>query len=200
MRLEEPVAVRIAGVGGQGNILVGKILAQAAMYDGKYVIQTQLYGAEARGGLTHCDLLIHDEWIDYPLAEQFEIMYIMHPKALKEYQKALKPNGIVLLDVTHLEEVPKQILSITRKIIQLPLEKMAIEKFNTATPANMIGLGALVRATKLVSYESLMKAIQEMVPEKYLKMNLEAVEYGYKSVNKEYKLKSEIKIRTIGFE
>ncbi len=200
MKFEDPVAIRIAGVGGQGNILVGKILAHAAMLDGKHVIQTQLYGAAVRGGTSHCDVLICDNWIDFPLATQFDVMYLMHNEPMKVYYKLLKPNGIILVDETYIKEIPRAVLSTTRKIILLPFEKMAIEKFGTATPANMIGLGALVKSTRIVSYESLLKAIPELVSEKYVKMNLEAIEYGYKTVNKEFKLRTELKARTIGFE
>lgn len=200
MPLSEPIAVRIAGSGGQGSVLAGKILAQAAVFDGKHVVQTQLYGAQVRGGISHCDVLIDDEWIDFPEATQFDVMYLMHPDTVKAYYKLLKINGVVLLDHTFLESIPQKLLTVTKKIIALPLERLAIEKFKTSIVANMIGLGALIKATGLVSVESLRKAIEESVAERYVKMNIEAMEYGYESVTKEYKIRSEKKIRTLGFE
>jgi len=58
----------------------------------------------------------------------------------------------------------------------------------------------LVKATRLVSIESLRKAVEEIVSERYVKMNIEAIEYGYESVTKEYRIRSEQKVRTLGFE
>lgn len=200
MALSEPIAVRVAGSGGQGSVLAGRILAQAAVFDGKYVVQTQLYGAQVRGGISHCDVLIDDGWIDFPEATQFDVMYLMHPDVVKAYYKLLRVNGVVLLDYTYLQNVPQKLLTLTKKVIALPLERIAIDKFKTPIVSNMIGLGALVKATRLVSIESLRKAVEETVSERYVKMNIEAIEYGYESVTKEYRIRSEQKVRTLGFE
>jgi 2-oxoglutarate ferredoxin oxidoreductase subunit gamma len=82
----------------------------------------------------------------------------------------------------------------------IPLEKLAVEKFNATVVSNMIGLGALIKATKIVGLESLIKAIQDMISERYVSMNIEAIKYGYEIISKEFKIRSERKIRTIGFE
>ncbi|MGJ8454619.1 2-oxoacid:acceptor oxidoreductase family protein [Pseudothermotoga sp. U03pept] len=199
MRIQEPLSVRVAGIGGQGNILAGKLLAQAAVFDGKHVIQTQLYGAQVRGGISHCDVIICDDWIDFPEASHFDIMYIMHSDAFKAYQKLLRPNGVLLIDSTFLETLPSTFHR-TKKILMLPLERMALEKFKTSMVSNMIGLGALVKATQVVTIESLMKAVDELISEKYVKMNTEAITYGYEAVKREFRIKTEQRIRTIGFE
>jgi len=199
LRIQEPLSVRVAGIGGQGNILAGKLLAQAAVFDGKHVIQTQLYGAQVRGGISHCDVIICDDWIDFPEASHFDIMYIMHSDAFKAYQKLLRPNGVLLIDSTFLETLPSTFHR-TKKILMLPLERMALEKFKTSMVSNMIGLGALVKATQVVTIESLMKAVDELISEKYVKMNTEAITYGYEAVKREFRIKTEQRIRTIGFE
>ncbi|MGB9899499.1 MAG: 2-oxoacid:acceptor oxidoreductase family protein [Pseudothermotoga sp.] len=199
LRINDPLSVRVAGIGGQGNILAGKLLAQAAVFDGKYVVQTQLYGAQVRGGISHCDIIVCDEWIDFPEPSQFDIMYIMHLDALKAYQKFLRPNGVILMDSTF-GEISPQSLHRTRKILLIPLEKLAIEKFETPIVSNMIGLGALVKATQIVTLNSLIKSVYELVSEKYTKMNIEAIKYGYETTNKEFKIRAEQKVRTVGFE
>ncbi|MEJ5229976.1 MAG: 2-oxoacid:acceptor oxidoreductase family protein [Pseudothermotoga sp.] len=199
MRIQEPLSVRVAGIGGQGNILAGKLLAQAAVFDGKHVIQTQLYGAQVRGGISHCDVIICDDWIDFPEASHFDLMYIMHQDAFKAYQKLLRPNGVLLIDSTFLESLPSTFHR-TKKILMLPLERMALERFKTPMVSNMIGLGALVKATQVVTIESLMKAVGELISEKYVKMNTEAINYGYEAVKREFRIKTEQRIRTIGFE
>ncbi|WP_052465379.1 2-oxoacid:acceptor oxidoreductase family protein [Thermotoga profunda] len=199
MNIREPLSVRVAGIGGQGNILAGKLLAQAAVFDGKHVVQTQLYGAQVRGGISHCDIIICDDWIDFPEASQFDVMYIMHLDALKAYQKLLRPNGVILMDSTFVETLP-QSFHRTRKVLMIPLEKLAIEKFGTPMVSNMIGLGALVKSTQIVTIDSLIKSVHELISEKYTKLNIEAINYGYQTTDKEFKLKSEQKVRTIGFE
>ncbi|ABV33315.1 MULTISPECIES: 2-oxoacid:acceptor oxidoreductase family protein [Pseudothermotoga] len=200
MQLNDPLAIRVAGSGGQGNILTGKVLAQAAMLEKKYVVQTQSYGAQVRGGISHCDVIICDEWIDFPEASQFDIMYIMHIDALRAYQKLIRANGIILIDSTFVDSVPFTVQRLTKKILMIPLEKLAVEKFNATVVSNMIGLGALIKATKIVGLESLIKAIQDMISERYVSMNIEAIKYGYEIISKEFKIRSERKIRTIGFE
>ncbi len=195
----EPLSVRVAGIGGQGNILAGKLLAQAAVFNGKYVVQTQLYGAQVRGGISHCDVMICDDWIDFPEASQFDVMYIMHLDALKAYLKLLRPNGVILMDSTFTETLP-QSFHRTKKVLMIPLEKMAIEKFGTPMVSNMIGLGALVKATQIVTLDSLIRSVHELISERYVKLNIEAINYGYQTTNKEFRLRGEQKVRTIGFE
>lgn len=199
MNIREPLSIRVAGTGGQGNILAGKLLAQAAVFDGKHVVQTQLYGAQVRGGISHCDVMICDEWIDFPEASHFDIMYIMHLDALRAYQRFIRPNGVLLIDSTFVETLP-QSFHRTKKVLMIPLEKLAIENFGTPMVGNMIGLGALVKSTQIVTLDSLIKSVHELISEKYTKLNIEAINYGYQTTNKEFKIKIEQKIRTIGFE
>ena len=60
----QPHTVRISGIGGQGNVLMGIILAEALLDQGSWVVQTQSFGAQVRGGLSYCDVLFSTEPID----------------------------------------------------------------------------------------------------------------------------------------
>ena len=53
----------LAGTGGQGLILAGILLAEAAILDGRNVVQTQSYGIASRGGLSQAEVIIDDEEI-----------------------------------------------------------------------------------------------------------------------------------------
>ena len=76
--------IRLAGSGGQGLILAGVILAEAAgIYDGKFVCQTQSYGPEARGGASKAEVVISDEEIDYPKAIRPDVLLAMNQKSLE---------------------------------------------------------------------------------------------------------------------
>jgi 2-oxoglutarate ferredoxin oxidoreductase subunit gamma len=63
--------IRLAGEGGQGMILAGIILAEAAaIYDGKNAVQTQSYGPEARGGASKAEVIIAQGEIDLPRGDR----------------------------------------------------------------------------------------------------------------------------------
>src|SRR4030066_2016765 len=91
--------IRLAGSGGQGLILAGIILAEAAgIYDGKFVCQTQSYGPAARGGASKAEVVISDGEIDYPKAIQPDVLLAMNQKSLDAFSSDLKPGGLLLVD------------------------------------------------------------------------------------------------------
>ena len=91
--------LRLAGLGGQGIILAGIIMAEAAgIYDGKFVAQTQAYGAAARGGFSRSDIVISDEEINYPKARELDMLLAMSQDAYEENLQYLRPEGILIVD------------------------------------------------------------------------------------------------------
>ena len=214
MALSNPIAIRFAGIGGQGNILMGIVLAKSLIREGKWVVQSQSYTAQVRGGPSHCDVLYSDEWIDYPKAEIFDVLFALHPSAVTRHYTLLKKNGVFFIDTSLYKEksldcssistvpagFPIEICRITRKILGYPFTKVAMEKFHTPVVANMMGLGSLVRVTGVVGLETLKEVVEETVKKKYVKVNLEAIDYGYEIFKKEYKLIHKRRRHPIGFE
>src|SRR5512142_1072470 len=97
--MAERYEIRLSGTGGQGLIIAGIILAEAAgIYDGKYVCQTQSYGPEARGGASKAEVVISDEEIDYPMAIKPDVLLAMSQKACDSYLFDLKPGGTLIVD------------------------------------------------------------------------------------------------------
>src|SRR5512139_2762594 len=97
----ERYEIRLSGSGGQGLILAGVILAEAAgIHDGKYVCQTQSYGPEARGGASKAEVIISDEEIDYPKAMKPDLLLAMNQRSCDTYLFDLKPNGVLVVDST----------------------------------------------------------------------------------------------------
>ena len=90
--------IRLSGEGGQGIILAGVILAEAAIYDGFNAIQSQSYGPEARGGASKAEVIISDEEINYPKIKVPEILLILSKEAYKKYFKDISKNGIIVVD------------------------------------------------------------------------------------------------------
>ncbi len=195
-----PFSVRIAGIGGQGNLLAGYILSDAFVLMEKYVIQTQNYSEQVRGGPSYCDVLVSDEQIFYPKAVLFDSLIIMHPLMIN-HGKYVATNGIIIYDSTNIQNLPNEIKRITRRIIEIPASKLAIEKYGNAMFSNMILLGAFVKSTGLVDFETLFEAVKEEVNPKYFDMNVEAVKLGASLTDKIFKPRLERKRkRTIGFE
>ena len=141
--------IRLAGSGGQGLILAGIILAEAAgIYDGKFVCQTQSYGPEARGGASKAEVVISDAEIDYPKAIQPDVLLAMNQKSLDAFSSDLKPGGLLLVDADLVKEAPAS------RVLALPFTRIARE-LGRAMAANIVALGALAQLTGAVSLESL---------------------------------------------
>ena len=141
--------IRLAGSGGQGLILAGIILAEAAgVYDGKFVCQTQSYGPEARGGASKAEVVISDAEIDYPKAIRPDVLLAMNQKSLDAFISDLKPGGLLLVDADLVQEVPAS------RAVALPFTRIARD-LGRAMAANIVALGALAQLTGAVSLESL---------------------------------------------
>ncbi|OAA30120.1 pyruvate ferredoxin oxidoreductase [Kosmotoga arenicorallina S304] len=200
MPLHPPHSVRISGIGGQGNVLMGIILADALVSMGLWVVQTQSYGAQVRGGLSYCDVLFCKEPIDYPKANNFNVIYSMHQIAVNAHINLLKPNGILIIDSSYVSNLPKEAFRITKKIIMKPISKLTQERFGTALPSNMVGLGIISKASNIIKPEALKKAMKKHIKEKYHKLNEEAIDFGISLVEKSYTLKEESREFIRGFE
>lgn len=166
--------VSLSGTGGQGLILAGIILAEAAILDGKQAIQTQSYGPEARGGASKAEVIISDDEIDYPKVLSADLLLAMSQEACAKYIDILKTNGKLIVDTTYVKEVP----AVDAQVLKLPITKVAREQLDNAMFANIIALGALVGSTQLVSEESLVAAVLNRVPKGTEKVNQKALEIG----------------------
>ncbi|MEG6585527.1 2-oxoacid:acceptor oxidoreductase family protein [Dendrosporobacter sp. 1207_IL3150] len=166
--------ISLSGTGGQGLILAGIILAEAAILDGKESIQTQSYGPEARGGASKSDVIISNESIDYPKVLAADILLAMSQEACNKYVKKLKPEGKLLIDTTFVKQLPET----TAGVLSLPITKAAREELGNAMFANIIALGAIVGATGIVTGESLLKAVLHRVPKGTESVNTKALEIG----------------------
>ena len=172
--------VRIAGLGGQGVVLAGKILGRAAVHDGKRVVQTQSYGAEARGSAAKSEVIIADERIGFPIVRKCDVLLAMSQSALNKYLKDLKEDGTLLIDESMVKEVPK----IKAKVFTIPATEIAETRLKSKICANMIMLGALVRATGIMSQQAVEKAILQSVPKEAQKVNIKGFRVGLELVKK----------------
>ncbi|MGQ9671121.1 MAG: 2-oxoacid:acceptor oxidoreductase family protein [Desulfosoma sp.] len=165
--------VRLSGSGGQGLIMAGIILAEAAgIHDGKYVCQTQSYGPEARGGASMSEVVISDEEIDYPKAIKPDVLLAMNQKSCDAYFFDLKPEGMLIVDSTFVKQVP------TTRAVAIPFTQIARSELKKEMTANIVALGSLAVLTRCVSLSSLEAAVLDRVPPGTEVLNKKALEAG----------------------
>ncbi len=166
--------IQLSGAGGQGLVLAGIILAEAAMRDGKNVAVAQSYGPEARLGASKAEVIISTEKIAYPQVTQLDILLCLSQDAFDKYFSAVNEHTLVLVDATQV-----QVPSVKRNgFYKLPFVRSAIEQVGNKLVANIVALGALNALAQLVSWESLHKAVEQRTPAKFREQNLRALEVG----------------------
>jgi len=172
------VEIRISGLGGQGVVLAGEILGRAAVYDGKHAVQTQSYGAEARGSAARSEVIISDENVGFPKVRKCDILVAMSQSALDKHLEDLKEGGTLLVDRDMVKKIPK----IEAEIFTIPVTKIAETELKSRIYANVVMLGALTKITGMVSEESVRKAILASVPEGTKEVNLQGFKMGLQVV------------------
>lgn len=167
--------LRLSGTGGQGLILAGIIIADAAIRDGKNSIQSQSYGPEARGGASRAEVIIDNEEIDYPRVSHPDVLLVMSQEACDKYAGDLEQNGIIIADSTYVEELP----AVDGKVYTLPISVTARESVGRELVANVVALGAMVRITGIVSREALTEALFSRIPRGTEDLNRKALDAGW---------------------
>jgi 2-oxoglutarate ferredoxin oxidoreductase subunit gamma len=170
--------IRLAGTGGQGAILAGIILAEAAIRDGKNAVQTQSYGPEARGGASRSEVVISEGTIHYPKVLEPDITLCMSQEACDRYSGQTRKGGLLVLDEDHVSRAP------TIRAVRVPLTSLARELTGRAITANVVGLGLLGGLTNIVSRGSLEAAVGAHAPRNTEKLNLEALAAGYDAADR----------------
>ncbi len=173
--MTERYEIRLSGEGGQGLVLAGKILAEAAaLYDGKNATQSQSYGPEARGGASRSDVIISDGEIDYPKAMNLDILLALTQESVDKYIGNLKPGGVLVVDSDSVHTVPQGDF----KVVQVPILRTAREKVGKSIVANMVALGVITKITGVVSQEAAENALLNRVPKGTQEINLKAFRLG----------------------
>ncbi len=164
-----------SGSGGQGVITAAIILAEAAaLHEGLTALQSQVYGAEARGGATRTDVIIADSEIYYPKVMQPNVLVCLTQEAYNKFSPIIRPGGTLITDSRYVQTY-KKVDAIQR---ELPMYETVMEKIGKAIVFNICMLGAVIAITELVEAESIMKTLQNRIPESFLDMNRQALDLG----------------------
>ena len=167
---------RLSGSGGQGLILAGKILAEAAaIYDGKNATQSQSYGPEARGGSSRSEVIVSDEEIDYPKAVNIDMLLCFTQEACDKYCCDISKDGILLVDSGYVTNIPKGDF----RVFSLPITEIAEKETGKTLVANLVALGMITALTGVVSKDAVESAILSRVPKGTEELNIKAFNIGF---------------------
>jgi len=167
--------IRFCGFGGQGIVLVGWLLGQAGVMEGKSVSGSNTYGAQARGSICKSEIIFSKNPIDFPHLITADFLIAMSQKAYDLYYKDVKEeSGFILYD--HDLVNPKKKLN--GKQLGVPATKLATIKLKHNQMANLIFLGVFIQKTKMVSSKAVQKAIRLHISERFQTINLKAFRMG----------------------
>jgi len=169
--------VLIAGYGGQGVLLAGKLLAWAGMAQGLNVTWFPSYGAEIRGGTANCTVIMSDEEIGSPVVDSPGALIAMNQASADKFTGRIKKGGVILLN-SSLAKV--DVIRAGVRVIKIPANEIA-EELGDVKVVNMVMLGAYIKAVATVSRKNVVKAVEAALPERrrsLLPMNIEALERG----------------------
>jgi len=174
--------VMFAGFGGQGILMSGKILAQAAMTAGYEVVWIPSYGPEMRGGTAYCTVVISDRPIGSPIIKNPSHLVAMNRPSLEKFAPAVKPGGIILVNSSLIS------VRVNRDDIDelvVPATDIAKE-LGSIKAANIVALSAFVARSKIIDFEIMKETVKEEFAEKakFIPMNMSAVEAGRKAAEK----------------
>ncbi len=178
MPLPKKAEIRIAGLGGQGVVLAGHILGKAAVNDGMHVVQTQSYGAEARGSAAKSEVIISNRKTGFPMVRKSDVLVAMSQTALDKHLKDLKEKGILILDTDLIKETP----SVNAKVFKVEATKIAETELKSKMYANVVMLGAIAKITKLVTPVAVEKAISDTFTGETKEKNTAAFRAGLRAV------------------
>ncbi|MBE7044114.1 MAG: 2-oxoacid:ferredoxin oxidoreductase subunit gamma [Ruminococcaceae bacterium] len=168
----------IAGFGGQGILFAGKILAYAALLTGKHLSWLPSYGPEMRGGTANCHVIVSDEPVASPIINNPDVLIGMNKPSFDKFENTVVENGYIIIDSTLID----------REIARSDVKAYAVPATKTATDAgkgnlaNMVMLGALIKATGIFTLEEIRKGVEKTTPaskQHLVEVNMEMIQKGY---------------------
>jgi len=176
--MKDRCRIRLTGTGGQGLILAGIILAEAALLEGKNAVQSQSYGPEARGGASKAEVIISSGPIHYPKITESDYLLSMSDKAYQKYASGMGDDSVLIVDSTFIEETahPK-----AGKVYSIPITQIAIDETGREMTANIVALG-IFAGLGLVDKDALKEAVLDRIPKGTEELNMKALAAGMRII------------------
>jgi len=177
------IKIRIGGWAGQGTVRAGSLLGKSmAIEQGYDVAQKRSYSAAVRSGIAYSDVIADKENVDELVIDIPDYLLILYQKTLDEWKDTAKKSKFLIVDSTRVKDIPET----EGQVFKVPAGKIA-EDIATAKAANVVLLGALAKISDEINLESLKKVVESDFPEKYVDMNLKALEKGYEEIERQGK-------------
>ncbi|NLB29047.1 MAG: 2-oxoacid:ferredoxin oxidoreductase subunit gamma [Clostridiales bacterium] len=167
-----------AGSGGQGVILMGQMVTFAAMFENKATTYYPSYGPEMRGGTANCTVIVSDREVSCPLIFEADCVIAMNLPSLIKFESLVKPGGTLLINSSIVDR------SATRtdiRVLEIPTTEIARDEIGNVKCANMVMLGAAIRATDVVKQETIERVMREKAftgkKAEMIDLNIKAYEY-----------------------
>jgi 2-oxoglutarate ferredoxin oxidoreductase subunit gamma len=172
--------LRFTGVGGQGVLLAGEILAAAKISDGGYGVKAATYTSQVRGGPTVVDILLDDKEILFPYAIDGEIEFMLSVAdvSFQQFKNGVKEGGIIVIDpdLVHPSDEDRK----KWKIYEIPIIRIAKYEVGNVVTQSVVALAIAIEMTKVMDKEKVIETMKKKVPAKVLDANLKAWELGEK--------------------
>lgn len=171
----------IAGFGGQGVILAGKLIAYAGMLEGKNVSHIPSYGVEMRGGTANCSVTISDREVGSPFVTHPSTLVVMNKPSLDKFEETVIPGGNVFINSSLIDRESERE---DVRVFYVPANNIA-EEAGTGRASNMAIVGAMIAVTGIVSLDSIKRSLPEVVSKrniKYNEINIKAIDMGYEFI------------------
>lgn len=166
-----------AGSGGQGIILMGQMVTYAAMFEHKATTYYPSYGPEMRGGTANCTVVVSDKTVSCPLIFEADAVVAMNLPSLLKFEQMVKPGGTLLINSSIVDRRPART---DIRVLEIPTMEIANEIGNPRG-ANMVMLGAAIRATNVVAQETIERVMREKAftgkKAETIPLNIKAFEY-----------------------
>ncbi|MDD6018553.1 MAG: 2-oxoacid:acceptor oxidoreductase family protein [Clostridiales bacterium] len=172
-----------AGFGGQGVLLIGKLVAYAGMDEGRNVSWLPSYGPEMRGGTANCSVVVSDDPIASPVLSMADCVIAMNTPSLDKFEANVLPGGKLFINSSIID---KKATRTDIDVYYVPCNDIA-DQLDNPKVLNMAMLGAYLEATKVVGVESVLQALLHSLGEKkahLIPLNRQAIEMGAESIRK----------------
>ncbi|HQJ24913.1 MAG TPA: 2-oxoacid:acceptor oxidoreductase family protein [Bacillota bacterium] len=167
----------LSGFGGQGLMLAGVLLSEAGILDGKNVSWIPSYGPEMRGGTANCAVVVSEEPIGSPIVDNPDVVIAMNLPSMDKFEPLIKKGGLMVFNSSLIKSTPKRD---DLTYVAVPANEIA-ESLGSEKVANMVMLGAMLKADGWVSTSSLGKVIEKKMTgskAKFIPLNIAAIKKG----------------------
>lgn len=168
----------MAGFGGQGIVLAGRLLAQTAMRAGLEVTYMPSYGAEVRGGTANCMVIVSSKPIACPVVSTPNSLVICNKASLSKFAPRLRPGGQLIFNSSLIEKVHSVPEGV--EVVGVPAEEIAIES-GSPKSANMVMLGAYLARKPIAQVQTILDVLREVLPQRrhhLIGLNEQAIRRG----------------------